>query len=385
MKKIVLTCAFALVLVFAFAALAGAKYAGYFLDGSSPSAGVSSKTPGYLSWGGAQSIMTANNVDASLQGSAHGGYVTTTTKCAVCHSSHRATSTVAAGAVKNNFLTNGDDACVQCHTAWGSSKASLLVEWTNPEDGAAGPHTHVGSCSACHSGGIHGGGSSQYWGMNAFMLGDASDEMIAAELPTQILRSSEAANGTGKAGRALVSDGTAGDSTDWFVNGGTYTSSIGSLPDGMTRSADIGNFGAAKSLLTGYTCGRCHTNSVFGNLVWGASYSRAATSTAMMDMTGHNTAPGADNATGTGSHRGRSGCRENRKGFPMSRIRHEAGYRYAPAAPEPAYSFFFSWYYPPYSCRLLSAICLIASSILPSSSSVFRSTSNFSDSSVVYV
>lgn len=38
-----------------------------------------------------------------------------------------------------------------------------------------------------------------------------------------------------------------------------------------------------------------------------------------------------------------------------------------------------------YSCRLLSAICLIANSILPSNFSVSCNTSSFSDSSVVYV
>lgn len=38
-----------------------------------------------------------------------------------------------------------------------------------------------------------------------------------------------------------------------------------------------------------------------------------------------------------------------------------------------------------YSCRLLSAICLIASSIFPSSFSASCITSSFSDSSVVYV
>ncbi len=45
----------------------------------------------------------------------------------------------------------------------------------------------------------------------------------------------------------------------------------------------------------------------------------------------------------------------------------------------------FHGIYPPYSCRLLSAICLIASSIFPSSFSASCITSIFSDSSVVYV
>ena len=300
MKKLLFVLASAALLVFAFAAVAGAKYAGYFLDGSKASATAgASSTPGYLSWGGATTLMNNNGINSSnaLSSSAHGGYITTTTKCAVCHSAHRATGGASAGTINNQFLTAGGSSCVQCHTAWGSTQARSLVEWANPESNA-GPHTHVGSCSACHQGGIHGSGNSAYWGMNAFMLGGSNDAQIAAELPAQIARSS-------KGGMALISDGTAGNNTDWFVNGGTHVGGNGSMPSNFTRSPDLAYFAAQKSILTGYTCARsgCHINSAFANVTWGQTYSRAQTGDPANQFmtTGHSTAPGADNATGTGS------------------------------------------------------------------------------------
>jgi len=292
--------------VFAFTAVAGAKYAGYATDGSLTAAGApASSAPGYLSWGGATQLMQSNAVPAGLQGSAHGGYVTTTTKCAVCHSAHRATGGDAVATISTKFLTSGSVACVQCHTAWGSTQAQSLIEWASPSQGAAGPHINNyvtggsnGGCGNCHRGGIHGTGTSRYWGMNAFMLSGSNDATIDAELPLQIARAA-------RGGRALVSDGTAGDHTDWFVNGGTFAPGNATMPADFTRSADLAIFAAAKSLLTGYACSQtgCHQSSLFGNLTWGQTYSRAQLGADPQPFmtTGHSSAPGADNATGSGS------------------------------------------------------------------------------------
>jgi len=306
MKKYIFVSALAALLVFAFAAVAGAKYAGYALDGSKalPTAAAST-TPGYLSWGGATTMMAANGIVAPnpLVKGAHGGYITTTTKCAVCHSVHRATGKGSAvGTVNNMFLTNGGAECVQCHTAWGSTQAALLVEWANPADNGGqamgGPHGSQ-QCATCHAGGIHGSSNSAYWGMNAYMLGGVNDAMIATELPYQ--------DRTVNGGNALVTNGTggsiatapgvytngAGTGTDWFVNGSTVNTAIGGVPTGLNAA----QYAAARSLLTGWTCARanCHVNSVFGNLTWGQTYSRAqlGTGKGMFMTTGHSSAPGA--------------------------------------------------------------------------------------------
>ncbi|MCL2332613.1 MAG: hypothetical protein FWC54_03905, partial [Actinomycetia bacterium] len=291
---------------------AGAKYAGYALDGSRPTpAGPASTTPGYLSWGGATKLMGTNGVPVNLQGTAHGGYVTTTTKCAVCHSVHRATGGGAtAGAINNLFLTAGGGSCVQCHTAWGSTQAALLVEWANPTDNAGtagGPHSSE-SCENCHLGGIHGTSTSKYWGMNAYMLGGTNDAQIAAELPFQD-RTAAGQVGTGEALldpaslTSVFTDGT-GTGNKWFVNGSTVNITMGGIP-GQAPGTPTGagslsptEYAAARSLLTSFTCSRsgCHVNSVFGNIVWGQTYAREqmGRGTGFMMTSGHSTAPGAN-------------------------------------------------------------------------------------------
>jgi len=324
MKKYLLVLAMAALLVFSFAAVAGAKYAGYAVDGSlaTKTTTTPSKTPGYLSWGGAQHLMKdVNSVPSNLTSSPHGGYVTSTTKCAVCHSVHRAAgigvietaTTSNANGVVNQFLTNGGDSCVQCHTTWGSTMTASLIEWAGPES-AAGPHTDVSQgntgCSTCHKGGIHGTGNSKYWGMNCFMLGNVNDAQITAELPLQEARGDV---GDGK----LLNETGNGTGANWFFNGsdGPGQASSGNksvpyqtpslapnLPDMVTlgnRPASIDSnavWAAARSMLTGYTCSQpgCHDSSVLTNLTWGQTYSRKDASTgATVTMTGHSSAPGA--------------------------------------------------------------------------------------------
>ncbi|MCL2332013.1 MAG: hypothetical protein FWC54_00805 [Actinomycetia bacterium] len=320
MKKSLIVLAFATLFVFAFAAVAGAKYAGYALDGSRPTpAGPDSTTPGYLSWGGASKLMSSNGVSASLQSTAHGGYVTTTTKCAVCHSAHRATGAGATvGAIKNQFLTTGGSSCVQCHTAWGSTNSGLLVEWGNTTN-SGGPHAFPArGCGLCHGGGIHGGSNSAYHGMNAFMLGGAQDAVIAADLPNQVARQ-VVGNGQNFAGQPLVAmpvEGANYAANNWFINGQSGPTAAGAIPSGdlalpgsAAANMTAAQYAAARSLLTGYTCSRagCHINSVFANLTWGMTYEREqlGAGTGMMKSTGHSSAPGANSNhanSGTGAN-----------------------------------------------------------------------------------
>ncbi|MCL2526590.1 MAG: hypothetical protein FWE46_06080, partial [Coriobacteriia bacterium] len=101
---------------------------------------------GFITFSEARVEMTRNNAPADLQGTAHGGYVTTTSKCAVCHSAHRAPGfnpdaaegTVAgsttgavnlANAQSQYFLTAGSTTCEGCHVSTGAQASRLLVEW----------------------------------------------------------------------------------------------------------------------------------------------------------------------------------------------------------------------------------------------------------------
>jgi len=310
MKKYLFMLTAVALLVFAFAAVAGAKYAGYAKDGSatvdSTGAVVNSTTPGYLSWGGAQSIMASNGTSTqngiTLDQTAHGGYVTTTTKCAVCHSVHRATGigvitgtapTSNANGVVNQFLTNGADSCVQCHTAWGATPAALLVEWANPADGTAGPHDTANNpgCATCHQGGIHGTGNSIYWGMNAYLLGGINDDQITAEKNLLLAREGNSDL------NSVISATHTNDGTSWFFDGNTVNTTIGGVPATPVNSPMEANiYAAARSILTGYTCSRsgCHVNSVLANITWGQTYQREqlGAGTGFMMTTGHSSAPG---------------------------------------------------------------------------------------------
>ena len=130
-----------------------------------------------------------NDAGAALQGTAHGGYVTTTTKCIVCHSVHRATGIENPNVIGNinnpgtqhqrnqnqSFLTAGSNSCVECHVVWGSMPSNLLVEWGGPWGNYTDGGPHAGprrGCMMCHNAGIHGLSSSRFNVMNVFMLGN---------------------------------------------------------------------------------------------------------------------------------------------------------------------------------------------------------------------
>jgi hypothetical protein len=119
--------------------------------------------------------------------------------------------------------------------------------------------------------------------MNVFMLGNASDTQLAAELPLQL--------GTTYTGTAAT----------WFNTGTTGPATLGGMPAGLNAA----QFATARSIATGYTCARtgCHVNSVFANVQWGQTYQREqrGAGTGFMATTGHTTDPGAgSNHTGTG-------------------------------------------------------------------------------------
>jgi len=312
MRKLLFVLASVVLLVLSCTAVAGAKYAGYMLDGAAYNSATSSKIPGYLSWKGAQTLMTKNNtagdlaalgasssLQAQVLGNPHGGYITTTTKCSVCHSAHRAVGatqadgvTPAVGTIQNQFLSMGDGSCVQCHTYWGASAtAALKVEWANPADGgASGPHRSGGCTNPCHAAGVHGTASSEYWGMNAYMLGGINDQQITDELPLQEARATDT--------NQVATDSSLVAGIAWFKNGATVNTDIGRVPAGLSPVTYAG----ARSLLTGYTCSRtgCHVNSVFANLTWGEAYQREqkGAGTGFMATTGHSSAPGALNEAG---------------------------------------------------------------------------------------
>lgn len=234
MKKTFLVLALALVLMLALGATpAFAKYAGY------------SSSKQYVPWAEAQG-MASQNADAALMARGpHSGYATTTIKCAVCHSVHRA----------GGKLLNEGSACSYCHTSashGGGAVASDLISWDVANQG---PHSSRCTNDDCH-GGPHGVGSSTYDGAASRLITAKADTNIASDL---------AANG---------------------------------LPASTMNTWS----GAGRAIGTGGLCSRagCHTNSMFGVVTAGAENTR--TVGVDKSVTGHRVIAAATtnwNANGT--------------------------------------------------------------------------------------
>jgi len=297
MRKSLFVLVLALVLVFSFSAIAGAKYAGYAgsslrYDGAAMSPTVLSNAPGYMSWGTAKAQMSARGItNAEVLATPHGGYSIATAKCAVCHSVHRALgkagipNTVTAAPAEGMTLTAGANSCVECHTEWGAVGTGLPVEWAEPAETS---RPHSGGCPTCHKGGIHGGGASQFHGMNVFMLGNVNDTQIATET---------AAGPLGNYDPAYQNPAGASAGQNWFWTGTSGANGVGGIPTGL-NSAD---WSRHRQILTGYTCSQpgCHTNSMLSVGYWGFSREREqrdAANSFFKFTTGHKASPGSRSA-----------------------------------------------------------------------------------------
>lgn len=218
-----------LIFLFATAIPASAKYASY--DQNSP----------YLSWGGAQELFSELNSGEPSQITPHGGYTTSSFKCAVCHSVHRASSDQSQAGVglDSSLLDSTTGSCANCHATWGASPASVLVEVAEHGNG---PHATVGSCAggACH-GSVHmSGPQSRYAIINKYNLTN-SDLDPRYNLENQM--DAAIANGN-----FLKVPGTNDPLMTINTVDGTSQPAIGE------KSLDV----AMKSYVTGYVCFPCH-------------------------------------------------------------------------------------------------------------------------------
>ncbi|MDR1413190.1 MAG: hypothetical protein LBJ07_04605 [Actinomycetes bacterium] len=351
MKKTLFVLVLAMTLVLAFSAVAMAKYAGAFSLGQGSSG--NRNLQGYLKWDGANAIYKRDTTDTNDQATPHGGYSTTSVKCVVCHSAHRATADKESnGTIADNHLTTGGN-CLNCHTDWGGGGSAKKIEYAeDPAD--RNPHAGSGhgknACTYCHGGGIHGTGGSKFYVFDAYMLGGSQDEKVEeavangnfslgegtpwANTPTASGRTwvrtnllplpASGVDGIGTESVTLNVDGNnrtwATTTTGygyWWVNGdGRYYSNpgtedprpvpvgsdiqapqpdlVGDATDPTDGSNALGDtaFAAAKAMATGYTCAQegCHTNSQFAVNSWGYGESHDARSdNGTVEITGHGT------------------------------------------------------------------------------------------------
>ena len=188
MKRVILVVALAVVLVFALTATAFATAAktwnyqeDYYTWGSfltDPITGA----PGTVTLGDGGDLGSPN-ANPENPG-VHGNYQTTTAKCGICHSVHRAN----ASGVK--LLDTSTATCGGCHIA-PSTVTNIDIAWGTDAAPLAGPHmstsggkNNPGSCTdkACHLTSPHGVGGSGYALFRAKLLTAAVDTNVAIAL-----------------------------------------------------------------------------------------------------------------------------------------------------------------------------------------------------------
>jgi hypothetical protein len=195
MKKTLFVMALAVVLVFALAATAlatSAKTWNYQADyyswgsnygnGIQVSTGTANTSTNTLGLGGAvvtNASYTSGilNSNQTAGGGVHSNYTSTTAKCGICHSVHRAKGDGV------HLLNTSDATCAGCHISGTSTVTNVVVAWGTTAAKLAGPHSSAsGSCTSrsCHATSPHGVGGSEYGLFNAKLLNAAVDEAVSA-------------------------------------------------------------------------------------------------------------------------------------------------------------------------------------------------------------
>lgn len=254
MKKIMITVVLAMMLVLA---LSGTAFAKGMSPANRSSAFLPAGNVGYVAWPDAQAQMTVSGVSAANASSVHGNYTTTTVKCQVCHSAHKA-----AAAGDTLLQSTAAQACVPCHlgaTATSGKKVS-----------AGNRHGGTTQCTNgyCHAIAPHGAGDiSKYATLKSAMLTNHADSLLDA---------------------AILS-GTTG----LAQKGNIYaTGSDASLPASVIATITVFNPGVTAAILndttdaasisfgravgTGYVCsnGGCHMNGAFNSLTENATFGK---------------------------------------------------------------------------------------------------------------
>jgi len=206
MKKTILVVVLAVALTLAFAATASATSAktwnyqqDYYSWGSTAGNGMSAVASETLGQGGSASEASGfANTNAANPG-VHANYQTTTAKCGICHSVHRAKS----GGVK--LLNTATATCAGCHIAGTSTVTNVVIAWGTVAAPLAGPHSSSnGSCTsrACHALSPHGAGGSSYALFRSKLLTDAVDAQVADALADSANSGIDAAFLAGTSGTA---------------------------------------------------------------------------------------------------------------------------------------------------------------------------------------
>lgn len=253
MKRTLFITALAVMLLMAFSGTALAK--GY--SPANRSSSFLDKGESYVAWDKAQTTMALAGESAENTVSVHGNYTTTTVKCQVCHSAHKASATG-----DTLLQSTAAQACVPCHLG-ATASSDTKVSAGNRHGGAT-------QCTNgyCHSVSPHGAGDiSKYETLATAMLTDHGDSLLDA---------------------AILS-GTTGLAEEGYIYA---TGSDASLPASVIATMQVLNPGVTAAKLndvstpaalafgraigTGYICsnGGCHMNGAFNSLTENATFSK---------------------------------------------------------------------------------------------------------------
>lgn len=191
---------------------------------------------GYASW------TAAVNAEATNGTSPHGNYTTSTNKCAVCHSVHKAAATgkvltAWTGYVKANTTMDPYQSCMWCH----GTSSPLFAVSTIGNAATLSPH---GYCGRCHTASVHGAGGSAYPALKAKMLNTGGDADIAVDLAA--INTNVAIDMTTNTGAGAVAVGTG------YICGACHSSSSLALPVTALGQVPAKGGVAAGSVVTGH-------------------------------------------------------------------------------------------------------------------------------------
>jgi len=129
----------------------------------------------YYSWGSTTrggSLLSSAGANPTNPG-VHGNYQSTTAKCGICHSVHRAN----ANGVK--LLNTATATCAGCHKAGASTVTAALVSWQPGGPHGSGVDADCNS-TGCHLDNPHGAGGSKYKIMAAKLIKPEVDDVLEA-------------------------------------------------------------------------------------------------------------------------------------------------------------------------------------------------------------
>jgi predicted CXXCH cytochrome family protein len=203
---------------------------------------------GYISWADASSTAVAAGTAALDMQTPHGGYLTTTIKCQVCHSAHKA-----AAAGDTLLASTAAGSCYYCH---GGATAI-----TDKKISAGNRHGGSDQCTNgyCHSLSPHGAQLSDYGALKSMLLNANADPLIAAAIQSGVMSAPQTA--TVDYPRSVNATNPAGALDTISIYNPLVTQA-------MMDNADQTTNELARSVGTGYICanGGCHINGAFNAL-----------------------------------------------------------------------------------------------------------------------